>query len=54
MYMEGVGRVCRGHAEGMQRVHGGDLKFEAYFEVVDSVRTLKVNYCLSLVTIGCH
>ena len=36
-----------------------NLKFEAYFEVlyplrvVDSLRTLKVHHCLSLVTIGC-
>ena len=36
----------------------GNLKIEAYFEVlyplyvVDSLRTLKVHHCLSLVTIG--
>ena len=37
----------------------GNLKFEAYIEVlytlweVDSLRTLKVHHCLSMVTIGC-
>ena len=36
----------------------GNLKFEAYFEIlyrlymVDSLRTLKVHHCLSMVTIG--
>ena len=36
----------------------GNLKFEAYFEVlyplymVDSLRILKVHHCVSLVTIG--
>ena len=38
----------------------GNLKFEAYFEVlypfevVDSLRTLKVHHCLSLITISNH
>ena len=37
----------------------GNLKFEAYSEVldplymVDSLTTLKVHHCLSMVTIGC-
>ena len=37
----------------------GNLKFEAYFEVLyllwvaDSLKTFKVDHCLSLVTIGC-
>ena len=37
----------------------GNLKFEAYFEVlylllvVDTIRTLKVHHCLPVVTISC-
>ena len=57
--MEGCMEVVAPSNHKFSGVIIGNLKFGAFFEVlyplsvVDSLRTLKVHHCLSMVTIGC-